>query len=159
MAEIPGIVWAAVGGFIGFVSLVMGFLRPAPNSGFFQLMMFVGIGMLIYGFVKIKLNQRTPHQRLEEHRQKTLQRGQREVEINIDDYKNNPQLRQQTLQQHEHSRTANPTHHGTPRTHQQPGHQNTGHSQTQATGQKFCTQCGTPLLKKHKSCPICGNRQ
>ena len=67
---------------------------------------------------------------------------QREVEIDIDDYRKNPQLRQRTAQQTHHKGSHQGAHH------KESGHQIAG----------YCTQCGTPLLKKHKYCPICGNR-
>jgi hypothetical protein len=168
MAEIHGFVWSAVGVFIAVVSLFLGFLRPVEYNAFFKLMLFVGIGMLVYGLIKMKIKQKTPQQIIEERRQHMLQKGQREVEIDIDNYRKNPQLRQQVLQQGAHSGAT--AHHGTPGTHTQhptqhhttpqrthhPAHAQQQTHQTQAA--RFCHQCGTPLLKHHKFCPICGAR-
>jgi hypothetical protein len=190
MAEIPDFVWMGVGIFIGLFSLFLGFLRPVEYSIFFKIMTFVGAGMFAFGYVKMKLSQKTTQQKLEEHRQQMVQRGDTEVDIDIDDYRNNPQLRQQAMQKPYSGSTQNPgSHYNTPGTYQQPTRptqsarplQQTVRQQPQQmrpTDQRtvqshpaqrtqtyqsqpvqkgsFCHQCGTPLLKHHKYCPICG---
>ncbi|MEM2138783.1 MAG: hypothetical protein QXM96_01370 [Candidatus Woesearchaeota archaeon] len=158
MAEIPWFVWIAVGVFVGITSFFMGFLKPVTYNAFFQLMFFVSLGMIIYGYVKMKLKEKWFNEELE--RRKNL-RGEREIEIDIDDFRNrqnrtnqvnnsrnfsyNNQLSRNTgnFQQNQ----INPTHYGTPRTHSSVNNQN-----------KRCPNCGTPLLKEHKVCPICNSR-
>ncbi len=147
MAEIPGFAWIGIGGFVGLTSLFLGFIKPVDTSAFFKLMLFVGIGMVIYGLIKLKTRKK-PEQMMHERRQQRIQeRGPYQVNIDIDDYRKNPQLRQQAMEgespKHPH------TQHKT--LSQKKTHHKSGDS-------KFCHQCGSPLLPKHKFCPICGTR-
>ncbi len=177
MAEIPGFVWAAVGVFISVVSLFLGFLKPVEFSAFFKIMMVVGVGMFVYGYIfKIRFRQKSLQNDMEARRQQNFQqRGETEVEIDIDDYRNNPQLRQNALKSgYPSGSSANHTqqysHYGTPRnvpqqqkTHaQQQSHSTQAHEQhhpkPEFKAHGFCPSCGTPLLKEHKYCPICGAR-
>ncbi len=183
MAEIPGIVWCIVGIFISIFSF---FVNTKAANPFFIIMIFVGICMFIYGFIKIKSRQKSPQQEMEERRMQTYQRGEREVDIDIDDYRRNPQLRQHALPgASQYVKSTQATHYGTPRTFpqqtnaysHQPTHQtshrhstHTPHSNhvthssqniynhSSQPGQRICPNCRTPLLKHHKICPICNVR-
>jgi hypothetical protein len=99
MDDIPGFVWVIIGIFISVVSLFMGFLRPVTYNAFFKLMLVVGIGMLIYGYIfKIRLGQKSKEDMIEDRRQQLMQqRGEYEADIDIDDFKNNPALRQEAM--------------------------------------------------------------
>ncbi|NTV23458.1 MAG: hypothetical protein HGA85_03725 [Nanoarchaeota archaeon] len=185
MADIPDFVWMVVGGLISLVSVFMGFIRPVEYSSFFKLMLAVGIGMVIYGYIKGKINQKPLQTRLEERRmQRQRGRGESEVDIDIDEYRRNPQLRQQAMQsQQGRAGYSQPQgYNGTPRAFpqqqpaQRPGYQQyppmqapsgAGAISTGAAGapmpkspiqSAYCSQCGTPLLKHHRYCPICGAR-
>jgi hypothetical protein len=185
MAEIPGLAWCASGAFIGIASLFLGFIRPVEYNAFFKLMFIVGIGMVVFGFFKIKIKQKSPQQEMEERRQQTNQRGVREIDIDIDDYRRNPQLRQQAMQGASSYNRQNPaTHYGTPRNFPQqpqqfqqqqypqqrqpvsqsptqqsnPGYVRVPQHQKTSSNGSFCSNCGSPLLKHHKYCPICGGR-
>jgi Sec-independent protein translocase protein TatA len=199
MSEIPGPAWMAVGAFIGAVSLFLGFIRPVVNSSFFKMMMIVGIGMVIFGFIKMKFKAKTKEDVLDEARRRSMQRGQSEYDIDIDDYRNDPRLRQQAMyqqaqqkgyaQQHPQAQGGANAHASHPNAqahlgvqhqkhpyvvHQQRAqnvHHPMHHSQKESTVHVlrqahshnplqggFCGQCGTPLLKSHKFCPMCGAR-
>ena len=155
MAAILGIVWIGIGILISSMSFFMGFLRKVEYYMFFRLMMFVGLGMIIYGYIKMKFFEKSREQLIEEHRQKMAGRGETEAEIDIDDYRKNPQMRQQALaqkSQQSNIQNAQRMHHNQGQTHQQA--HNTHHASQGKSS--FCSQCGTPLLKHHKFCPICG---
>ena len=177
MAEIPSPVWMIVGLFVGLFSLFLGYLKPVENSIFFKLMTFVGFAMMLFGFIKLKLKNRTKGRMIDEMRQKHMQKGHSETEVNIDDYKNNPYLRQQVMQGQGHHHTQHhqtqavrqPQHHTVHQTAQQPQHhpvQQTAHHTTtlqvhrpqKNQNARFCHQCGVPLMKSHKFCPMCGNQ-
>jgi len=198
-------------------------------------MFFIGLGMALFGFLKYKLKeQRTKEDTIDEMRKRYNSRGQYDADIDMDEIRNNPQLRQQILnrgsryhpqannyamganpnnqnpaaghnnthvnhnpnnnhiqhnQQH-HTRTQHntnqtthsPNHHAQ---HQGQGQHNAGHQNMQhqhsnihpnqnqhntrsyhnhtqqqpIKGQSgYCPNCRTPLLKNHKSCPMCGTR-
>jgi hypothetical protein len=192
MAEIPGFVWIGVGGLIGAFSFFLGFLKPAQNNLFFRIMMFVGLGMMLYGFIKMRFMGKTKEQMIDDLKLK--RRGESEVDIDIEDYRRNPQLRQQVLQRGgQQSNSAN-SYNGTPRNssgqsgqypsgqspnlQQQPlqgsqqlsqssqsmhNHHQSHSSQPHQVhphnpNSRFCHQCGSPLLKEHKYCPVCGAR-
>ena len=167
MAEIPGLMWSVVGILISVFSLFLGFLRKdVEYSTFFRLMMFVGIAMFSYGAVKLYIRRKTAEKNLQAKKHELIQKRERSADIDIDDYRRNPKLRQQAMQQSGQShQTQQPQH----RTHQQQQHKihhtpqqshTQQHSQHKPAKQKssFCGQCGTPLLKQHKFCPICGAR-
>lgn len=187
MDDIPGIVWVIVGGFVSLVSLFMGFLRPVTYSAFFKLMFVVGIGMLVYGYIfKIKMNEKSTREILEDRRQKNFNlRTEMEADIDMDDYRNDPRKREEVLRRGYPSTARNMNQrygYGGGQAQQQPGAYNnpTYQPQRQQMPQqqqqppysgmrkqiqkqgipqgKFCTGCGTPLLKEHKYCPICGAR-
>ncbi|MCM2325949.1 MAG: zinc ribbon domain-containing protein [Candidatus Woesearchaeota archaeon] len=182
MAEIPSWMWMISGVIITGFSVFMGFNDSISYNMFFKIMIFVGLIMLGFGWLKMKLRQRTPEQTIDDMRAIHSKRDSGEVEINIDDYRNNPQLRQQAMQQQAkypptqqqlstQGRSHNPNHpqhmnhnvqHNASHSHMnnpsanhvtQP--HNLTHSRMQA---RFCHQCGSPLLPQHKFCPICGSR-
>lgn len=203
MAEIPSSIWMALGAIIGIISLYIGFIRPIDRNAFFQLMAFIGLAMTIFGYLKRRFQNRNESKARSHQR---LHRGVRDVSIDIDDYRNNPQLKQQVMQgghgrstnqdsaqnvhtaqqsQNTHAHTsqgshqAQAVHHQTNQQVHQPaqhsqkvhhpvhaqGHQPqhasqkvNPHSAQTKPGAKFCGECGSPLLKKHKYCPICGIR-
>ncbi len=179
MAELLPFVWIGVGAFIGIVSFFLGFVRPVTYNAFFKLMLAVGLGMMAYGYIKDKLSQKTLQQGMEERRQHRLTPGEREIEIDIDDYKKNPNLRQEVLHRGYPKRYSDSSAqnayqeaqqrippqqggqqqaaHHYPQQQPQPQH-HPSHAQRQQPAQRFCTSCGTPLLKQHKYCHICGNR-
>ncbi len=163
MAEIPGLMWSVVGILIGVFSLFLGFLRKVEYYTFFRLMMFVGLGMFGYGVVKLYIRRKTAQKEFQAKKHELIQRRERTVDIDIDNYRKTPQLRQQTVHQNKH------VHHQTHYQQQQrtqhqaqPSHSTQHHQYPQHRQLKqksaFCTQCGTPLLPKHKFCPICGAR-
>ena len=161
MAEIPGLMWSVVGILIGLFSLFLGFLRKdVEYSTFFRLMMFIGLGMFGFGAVKLYIRRKTAEKEFQSKKHELIQRRERSADIDIDEYRRNPQLRQQAMQQNKpvHHRTHQPQH----RTHHKTQHSHHTQQQTHKTHSKqksaFCGQCGTPLLKQHKFCPICGTR-
>lgn len=159
MAEISGLMWSVVGILIGVFSLFLGFLRKdVEYNTFFKLMMFVGLGMLGYGVVKLYIRRKTAEKEFRSKKHELIQRSERSVDIDIDDYRKNPQLRQQAMQHGTH--TQRQTHQQQQRTHHKTQHSHHTQQHTHKTHSKqksaFCTQCGTPLLKHHKFCPICG---
>ncbi|MBT7440375.1 zinc ribbon domain-containing protein [archaeon] len=194
MAEIPGPVWVGVGLFVGGFSLYLGFIKPIPSAPFFQLMSVVGLGMIVYGFIKIKFPTRSKQDLLDEMGHRRAKRGVRDVEIDIDDFRNNPQKRReamnnqnfqnrnqmpnsgavnQTHQQHlgqHHQTHHNAQHrpqkpilpHGDNQKTQVPTHNQMNQKKTsffkRAKSGGFCSECGSPLLAKHKFCPVCGGR-
>lgn len=182
MDEIPGIMWAFVGGIVGLISLFLGFLRPVPYNGFFKLMFVVGIAMFVYGYIfKIKMHEQSTREILEDRRQKnTNMRQDMETDIDIDDFRNNAMKRQEALRrgypstaprQDKAELYKNPggnyqNNSALPQNRPQPNYQQPGGSQqfSQPAQQRpaqqgrFCGSCGTPLLKEHKYCPICGGR-
>ncbi len=165
MAEIPGLMWSVAGILIGVFSLFLGFLRKdVEYSTFFRLMMFVGVAMFGFGAVKLYIRSKNAEKEFQSKKQELIRKRERSVDIDIDDYRRNPQLRQQAMQQKSHA-SHQPQH----KTHQQQQHKThhtsqqghtQQHSQHKPAKQKsaFCGQCGTPLLKQHKFCPICGDR-
>ncbi len=182
MSEIPAPAWMALGGFIGLTSLFFGFLRPVDHNFFFQLMTFVGFGMAGFGFFKSRLSSKSVQQELEDRRMKMpAERGQMEVEIDIDDFRRNPQLRSQAMQPQkyqghddratiyghprDYSGQARPTFNSATVQQEQRMQPNQAtvpvsphHNKSHAQVQRFCGNCGTPLLKEHKFCPICWAR-
>ena len=160
MAELPGFVWISVGIIVGVFSLFLGYLRPVENSIFFKFMMFVGFGMALFGFIKIKLRGKTKESLIDKMQQRHMQQGghnHSESEINMDDYKNNPYLRQKVLQgQGGHGHQAQQVRQPQQRaTHQTAHHAQQIHPSQKQTA-RFCHQCGVPLMKSHKFCPMCG---
>jgi len=178
MGDIPSPVWVIVGLLIAGFSFFVGFLRKMDNSAFFKLMLFVGLGMIVFGVFKFIMKRKKNMQEFEQRKHHIMQKRERSAEIDIDDYRNNPHLRQQAMQQqdsytkatqpsHQHQQAQHTPHtsqqHDHHQTHQQGGH--TGHHTTQhqkvnthnkkEKKARFCPHCGTPLLPKHKFCPIC----
>lgn len=193
MDDIPGFVWVIVGGFVTLVSLFLGFIRPVTYNSFFKLMFVVGVGMLVYGYIfKMRLGRKSKEDVLEERRQQLMkERGDYEADIDIDDYRNNPALRQAAMkngypssqpnqnfyqaerrfqQNIQQKNNQNPVDRERPQYQAQQPQQNQFSNanqfarpnpqiQSQKTfSQGFCPSCGTPLLKEHKFCPICGAR-
>jgi hypothetical protein len=182
MDDIPGFVWVIVGIFISLVSLYMGFLNPVTYSAFFKLMFVIGIGMIVYGYIfKIKAR-KTKEEMMEERKQQLMQqRGDNDVDIDIDDYKSNPYLREearkrgypstgpsQEFRQAEiqfQQNIKSPQQRGQqqmqqqqPQRQQYPSYPQTQQRMQTPSDSRFCPNCGTPLLRHHKFCPICGNR-
>jgi FtsZ-interacting cell division protein ZipA len=180
MDDIPGFVWVIVGIFISVVSLFMGFIKPVTGSSFFKLTLIVGIGMLAYGYIFKIRARKTKEEMFEDRKQQLMQqRGENEVDIDIDDYKSNPYLREEARKrgypstqpnqqfrqaemefqqkikspqqnsQQQQQRQQSPSY--------QPQQSQQRMQQTQSNS-RFCPSCGTPLLKQHKFCPICGAR-
>ncbi|MEM3374062.1 MAG: hypothetical protein QXE31_02455 [Candidatus Woesearchaeota archaeon] len=89
MSEIPWYAWIGVGLLVGIVSLFMGFLKPVSYDAFFKLMFFISIIMIIYGYIKMKIKEKLFMEELEKRR---LSRGEREIEINMEDFRNKPKL-------------------------------------------------------------------
>ncbi|MFH2020124.1 MAG: hypothetical protein ABIJ34_01845 [archaeon] len=184
MAEIPGPVWAIVGIFVFVTSLLLGFIRKIPSAAFFQLMLFVGIGMTLYGLFKIKFNSKTKEDMIEEARRRVQSKGQMEFDIDIDDYRANPALRAEVLRKahaqgqkvnysqgthqhqapHQQHNTHSAAHQATQKAYpQNPSlfpqqHANIQQRPPQQAESRFCNQCGIPLMKSHKFCPMCGAR-
>ncbi len=185
MSEIPGPVWIAVGILIGGFSIYLGFINTSETSTFFQLMTVVGLGMIIFGVIKLKFPKKSKQDVLDEMSKRRTQRGNTEVDIDMQDYKSNPQLRQTAMQhkqnfQQRYSTPHNVHQHTQHRSQQhQPQHQAQHSAAHQAQRQTipnsvnlskshplkkskkvagYCGNCGSPLLKKHKFCPICGAR-
>jgi rubrerythrin len=151
MSEIPGIVWMGVGTVIGGMSFFLGFLKQSSSSFFFKFMTFVGVGMIIYGFIKMKLQERNFENKLEQRKTQMIQRGEMEVDIDMQENARRQQSRQPMQQQQYSQQARNQQIHPANINRQQAPRHNTG-------SQNFCHQCGTPLLKHHKYCPICGAR-
>ncbi len=166
MAEIPGFVWISVGIFVGAFSLFLGFIRPIETASFFQLMTVIGLGMIIFGAIKLRFPKKSKRDLIDEMAQRRAKRGMNDVEIDIDEFRNNPQKRQQAMQNKENFKqrysgnTSNNTqiHHHTPQEPQPPKKKPKALFAKKAQVVGYCSQCGTPLLSKHKYCPICGNR-
>ena len=145
MAEIPALVWIVVGIFVSIFSVIIVFRSGEP---FFILMIFAGIGMLVFGGIKIFLRNRNQESLVDEMRKRHSSRGDSEAEINMDDYRR--QRSGQHHQQAQRQQAPSPTPKSPPPQQQ---------SNSPPKGQQgFCSQCGTPLLKQHKFCPICGAR-
>ncbi|MBU0758576.1 MAG: hypothetical protein KKF44_11000 [Nanoarchaeota archaeon] len=53
LGEIPGVVWSGVGILVSVVSLIT-ILRKGTNKYFFSLMLAVGVGMIIFGIIKVR---------------------------------------------------------------------------------------------------------
>ncbi len=183
MDEIPGFVWVIVGVFIFLMSLFLGFFRDEPTSGFFKLMFVVGIGMLVYGYIfKIRLGSKSKEDILGERKQQLMkERGDYEVDIDIDDYRNNPYKKQEIVNKgypqtgpsqqfkqmerqfqqniaQQNQRKNPPSNPGMQAPTQQQHYSSAQVTIQRQQGQRFCPACKTPLLKEHKSCPICGGR-
>ena len=129
MAEIPGFVWIIVGLFISGFSFFIGFIRD--DSAFFKLTFFIGLIMLLYGGIKIFLRTRNKDTLIDEMRKRHAQKG--DIEIDMEDSKRQQQAPHQHSTQHVQTSNKKITH-------------------------GFCNTCGTPLLKHHKFCPICGSK-
>ena len=165
MSEIPGPVWIGVGVFVGGFSLFLGFINKVSSAPFFQLMTFVGLGMVLFGFIKLKFPKKSKDDLIAEMSQRRAQRGTSEYDIDIDDYRNNPQLRKEAMQnkQNFQQRYSNPNqqHHATQPVVQHPTLKTranpTAHKHSSKTA-AYCSQCGSPLMKGHKFCPICGSK-
>lgn len=163
MSEIPGPVWIGVGVFVGGFSLFLGFIKKIDTAPFFQLMTVIALGMIIYGFIKLKFPKRSEQDLLDEMGRRRATRGVRDYEIDMEDYKNNPQLRHQAMQHKQNFQqryTTNQEQTGYQNPHQHPlphdSHKEVHHKGSKTSA--FCSQCGSPLMKNHKFCPICGNR-
>jgi len=242
MKGIPGYAWIIVGAIITGVSGYIGFIFETEKPFFFKLNTLVGIVMLGYGLVKIKLDKTSAKRDFEEKKHQILTKRQErfdDIDMSPEDYQKkmmqqrqmsrqhvsgyqqghmqnrnypqqNPQLnrnqqnypqgqynnqgqyaQQQRPQQnhpanqhhshpqHNDQQRYNTTHNSnaqnhpshvqhTPPTHQQHNHIQPQQQEKGVLGKinskfgvqrgGYCPSCGTPLLKTHKFCPLCGGR-
>ena len=164
MAEIPSLVWMIIGFFISVISLFLGVLRPVEYSAFFILMLVVGVGMIGFGYIKMSRGRVKADRKFEKKRQMRIQESV--VDIDIDDYRNNPELRQRVLNQggqapQQQGNYTNPTtQQGKVTRHVQPQQQRNPPlpEKRNSKGRKVCPNCGAPLLDRHDMCPVCNSR-
>lgn len=133
MAELPGSIWIIGGFIISGYSIFLEYVKKIDNTPFFRIMMFVGLGMILIGFIKSKFKNRSKNNMVDEMRKRHSQRNSGKPMQN--------QSQQTTHNQHQARPYHNPQQH-------------TG-KQTQG---KFCHQCGVPLHKTQKFCAMCGAR-
>ena len=173
MSEIPGPVWMGVGAVIEGFSLFLGFIRPVEYNMFFKLMTVIGGIMILFGFIRSKLNNKNKTSARDESRLRQNPQGYQNTHTpqgyGHHNSQNNSQPNtvnrahhQTTQHQPTNHQATHQTRHRQHAAHQQATSHNVHHQQRQQTSQqhhaksKFCHQCGTPLLNHQKFCAICG---
>lgn len=153
VGEIPGVVFIGVGLLVSVISFFLAFLRK-QNTNFFIITLIVGVLMIIYGIIKVRVMRRNTDEEVERRRaQREYSRMQQSAQ---------PQQVQQggaferathpsQYQTHPHQ-TTHYTHQG----HSQPSEHHTMH-QTQHA-KKFCPNCGSPVHGHHRFCSSCGGK-
>ena len=148
MAEIPGLVWIIVGLFIGLFSLFTGYIDPVEYNAFFQLMMFIGIGMILFGFIKLQIKKKKNKPTTPVHQQQTHQRQVHH--------------QQQTQHQRQHPQYYYQSKHAQQQQSNQPKETHLDiqkkASSHQKTEGKKCPKCGVPVMKRQKQCVMCGTK-
>jgi predicted lipid-binding transport protein (Tim44 family) len=143
MAEIPGVIWIVVGLFIGLFSLFTGYINPVEYNAFFQLMMFIGIGMILFGFIKIQIKKKKNKPKAPVQHQQTQNTAHQQQQ------RKHPQYYSQSKHaQHHHPQQPKQTHIDI----QQKA------SSHQTTAEKKCPGCGVPVMKRQKQCVMCGTK-
>ena len=125
-SEIPGPVWVIIGLFVGIVSAFLGYIKPTEYNAFFKLMVYVGLGMILFGVFKIKTAEVRFRQRVEERKSQRHMRGDMEVDIDMYENRRRHQAANNAGLQSGHGSY---NHHGTTQTNHQGHHRHQTHSQ------------------------------
>jgi hypothetical protein len=167
VTEIPGVVWCIVGAMVSVVSFFTAFVRKVEKPFMFYLTFIIGVGMVIYGIIKIRKMRKDTDKELQKRMSQRSSVNTNNQNQNQQTYSKHTQssgLFGQSTQQshnvnyHQNKPVSQPSHTRSYHRKIHQSHSSGSHQQQTTPTKKFCPHCGSAVHPHHKFCANCGNR-